>query len=131
MGMGLPEGTVLDIGGQQCRTLQRLGGFAHSAPDRGRRSVAVALRQPQQPTARLGLEPAAARLAVRGFSRVELAAQPMDLALSVAGSAVSTGVSVVGTVVETGASVALVDAFEWMVARASSSDLRCGGASRA
>ena len=77
----------LHVRGQQRGPLQRLRGLADRPADRGRRGPDVALRQPQQRQAGLGLAPQAAGLAIGRLGRVELAPQAQHLALLVGGLA--------------------------------------------
>ena len=77
----------LHVSGQQGGTLQRLGGLAHRATDRGGCRPTLALREPQQRKARLRFAPLPTRLPICRLGRAELAPQPINLPLAVEGLA--------------------------------------------
>src|SRR5215212_5655824 len=63
----------LDVGWKETYALRRLGGLAQHPTDRGARGPGVSLGQTQQGQARLGLQPASARVLVGFFGSSELA----------------------------------------------------------
>src|SRR5215217_96329 len=75
----------LHVGGKETYALRRLGGLAQHPADRGARGPGVSLGQTQQGQARLGLQPASARVLVGFFGSGELTPKTMDLSLPVVG----------------------------------------------
>src|SRR5215211_191329 len=63
----------LDVGWKETYALRKLGGLAQHPTDRGARGPGVSLGQTQQGQARLGLQPASARVLVGFFGSSELA----------------------------------------------------------
>ena len=72
----------LDVGGEQRRAPQRLGGLAQRPPQRGSRCLALALRKAQQ-RGQAGLAAAPAGLAVGLLGGTKLTPQEVDLAAPV------------------------------------------------
>ena len=73
----------LDLGRKQRRSLEWLRDLRTRPTDRRECGVALPLRQPKLRQPRLRLPAAPARLSIRGLRRIEFAAQPQELGLSI------------------------------------------------